>query len=69
MNEAEKNAFAGNCIALSDTDLFMSRTGLDALRVGSLESLQDWGFVLHSLPLDEIEKAGGSLRCMVAEIF
>ena len=69
LNEAEKNAFAGNCIALSETDLFMSQTGLDALRTTSLESLKAWGFVLHSTPLDEIEKAGGSLRCMVAEIF
>jgi len=25
--------------------------------------------VIHSTALDEIEKAGGSLRCMVAEIF
>jgi len=69
LNEAEKNAFAGNCIALSETDLFMSQTGLDALRATSLESLKAWGFILHSTPLDEIEKAGGSLRCMVAEIF
>jgi len=69
LNEAEKNAFAGNCIALSETDLFMSQTGLDALRATSLERLEAWGFVVHSTPLDEIEKAGGSLRCMVAEIF
>lgn len=69
LTEAEKNAFAGNCIALTETDLFMSRTGLDALRPTSLASLKAWGFTLHSTPLDEIEKAGGSLRCMVAEIF
>ena len=69
LTEAEKNAFAGNCIALTETDLFMSRTGLDALSAGGLKSLEAWGFVLHSTPLDEIEKAGGSLRCMVAEIF
>lgn len=69
LNEAEKNAFAGNCIALTDKDLFMSRTGLDALRPSSRESLQAWGFIIHSTGLDEIEKAGGSLRCMVAEIF
>ena len=69
LNEAEKNAFAGNCIALGDTDLFMSRTGVDALRASSREALERWGFVIHSTRLDEIEKAGGSLRCMVAEIF
>jgi hypothetical protein len=69
LTETEKNAFAGNCIALTEKDLFMSRTGLDALRPTSLASLEAWGFTLHSTPLDEIEKAGGSLRCMVAEIF
>ena len=69
LTEAEKNAFAGNCIALSDKDLFMSQTGVDALRSTSLESLKAWGFTIHSTALNEIEKAGGSLRCMVAEIF
>ena len=69
LSEAEKNAFAGNRIALSEKDLFMSQTGFDALRPGSLASLESWGFTIHSTPLDEIEKAGGSLRCMVAEIF
>lgn len=69
LNEAEKNAFAGNCIALTEQDLFMSQTGLDALRPSSREALNAWGFVIHSTKLDEIEKAGGSLRCMLAEIF
>jgi hypothetical protein len=65
----EKNAFAGNCIALTENDLFMSQTGFDALRPSSLSTLQSWGFELTTVELDEIEKAGGSLRCMVAEIF
>lgn len=69
LNEAEKDAFAGNCIALTDTDLFMSQTGVDALRTSSRAALESWGFILHSARLDEIEKAGGSLRCMLAEIF
>ncbi len=69
LDEAEKNAFAGNCIALTDTDLFMSSTGADALRPASRAALESWGFTLHSVELDEIEKAGGSLRCMIAEIF
>lgn len=69
LNAAEQGAFAANCIALTEKDLFMSRTALDALRVSSRRTLEDWGFVVHSTPLDEIEKAGGSLRCMVAEIF
>jgi hypothetical protein len=69
LSEAEKNAFAGNCIALTDSHLFMSQTGYRALRPSSLETLESWGFELTTVELDEIEKAGGSLRCMVAEIF
>ena len=69
LTEAEKNAFAGNCIALSRKDLFMSQTGVDALRPASLANLEAWGFTIHSTSLDEIEKAGGSLRCLLAEIF
>lgn len=69
LSEAEKNAFAGNCIALTDKHLFMSETGRRALDPERLQTLQGWGFELCSVELDEIEKAGGSLRCMVAEIF
>jgi hypothetical protein len=69
LNSAEQHAFAANCIALTEKDMFMSQTGLDALRDSSRRTLEDWGFMIHSTPLDEIEKAGGSLRCMVAEIF
>lgn len=69
LSESEKNAFAGNCIALTDKDLFMSATGYRALRDTSLRTLESWGFELTTVELDEIEKAGGSLRCMVAEIF
>jgi hypothetical protein len=69
IDRKEKDAFAGNCIALTASDLFMSQAGVDALRPTSLAKLESWGFVLHSTELDEIEKAGGSLRCMIAEVF
>ena len=69
LSAAEKNAFAGNCIALTERDLFMSQTGVDALRPTSRDALESWGFTIHAARLDEIEKAGGSLRCMLAEIF
>jgi hypothetical protein len=69
LNAQEQSAFAANCIALTEKDLFMSLTALDALRDSSRRVLEEWGFTIHSAPLDEIEKAGGSLRCMVAEIF
>jgi hypothetical protein len=66
---AEKNAFVGNCIALTDSDLFLSAAARAALEPAHLERLRGWNFELHAVELDEIEKAGGSLRCMVAEIF
>lgn len=65
----EKNAFAANCIALTEQDLFISQRGFDALHRDHVSTLREWGFVLHAVPLDEIEKAGGSLRCMIAEVF
>lgn len=65
----EKDHFVGNCIALNDCDLFMSQVASDALRPANRARLESWGFRIHSTQLDELEKAGGSLRCMVAEIF
>lgn len=65
----EKAAFAGNCIALSETDLFMSQTAADTVRPEVLTSLESWGFVIRSVALEEVEKAGGSLRCMTAEVY
>lgn len=69
LDQAEKNAFAANCIALTEQDLFMSQTAADALRLENRALLESWGFRIHSAQLDEIEKAGGSLRCMVGEIY
>ena len=69
LDDDEKNAFAGNCIALTHHDLFMSQRAVDGLRPQNRSLLESWGFWIHATKLDEIEKAGGSLRCMVAEIF
>jgi len=69
LDRAEKRAFTGNCIALTPYDVFMSQTAADALRPENRALLEFWGFRIHSAALDEIEKAGGSLRCMVAEIY
>jgi len=65
----EKDHFVGNCISLNDRDLFMSQVAADALRPESRAALESWDFRIHSVALDELEKAGGSLRCMVAKIF
>lgn len=69
LDDDEKRAFAGNCIAVTARDVLMSRTALDALRPSSLHFFQANGFRLHGVAVDELEKAGGSLRCMIAEVF
>lgn len=69
LDATEKNAFAGNCIALSDRDVLFSQTAMHALRPGSRATLEQAGFRLHGVEIDELEKGGGSLRCLIAEIF
>lgn len=69
LSRAEKNAFAGNCIALADDVVHLSQAAADALAPHNRAALERLGFRLASVALDEIEKAGGSLRCCVGEIF
>ncbi len=69
ISDEEKLAFAGNCISITDQDVFFSQTALDALSGESRLKLESWGFVLHGVDVSELEKAGGSLRCMIGEIF
>ncbi|MDC0723305.1 arginine deiminase-related protein [Nannocystis bainbridge] len=69
LDDAEKQAFAANCIAVGERDLLLSATAHRALRPASRAALEGWDFRLHPVEVDEFEKAGGSLRCMIAEIF
>jgi len=69
LDAAQKAAFAGNAIALSPEAVWMSARAAASLRPEQRAALAAWGFALRSVELDEIEKAGGSLRCCVAEIF
>lgn len=69
LTPAQKRAYAGNAITLSPQRVWMSAGAASSLTGAQRSSLSDWGFTLGSMPLDEIEKAGGSLRCCVAEIF
>ncbi|MBW8310722.1 MAG: hypothetical protein K0M64_01690 [Rhizobium sp.] len=69
LTDAQKAAFAGNCIALRGDRVRVSQAGADALRPEQVAVLADAGFALAPVLLDEIEKAGGSLRCCVAEIY
>jgi hypothetical protein len=69
LDPTQKAAFACNAIALSSDSVWMSTRAAASLSVGQRTALADWGFDLRSVALDEIEKAGGSLRCCVAEVF
>lgn len=65
----QKRAYAGNAIALREDRVWMSARAAGALTDAQRAQLGSWGFRIGSVPLDEIEKAGGSLRCCVAEMF
>jgi len=69
IDAAQKAAFAGNAITLSPDRVWMSAGAQASLDTGQKTVLRNAGFELASVELDEIEKAGGSLRCCVAEIF
>jgi hypothetical protein len=69
LDTAQKNAFAGNAITLDTETVWMSARAARSLDAAQQRALSDWGFTLRNVPLDEIEKAGGSLRCCVGEIF
>lgn len=69
LGEAEKNAFAGNCIVVREPELLMSQAGVDSLRPATRQALAEQGWQLQPVPLSQIELAGGSLRCCVGEVF
>jgi len=69
LEQAEKNAFAGNCIAATERDLLFSQAAGNVLREETRTALEDRGFRIHFLDVSEFEKAGGSVRCLVAEVF
>lgn len=69
ITDAQKQAFAANAISLSPQRVWMSAHALASLTSGQIKSLARSGFSVDSVELGEIEKAGGSLRCCVGEIF
>lgn len=69
LTDEEKQAFVANCIAVSERDVMMSARAAAALRPSSRAAFARWGFALHAIDVSEFEKAGGSLRCMIAELY
>lgn len=69
LSPEQKRAYAGNAIALSPNRVWMSARAAASLAAEQREALASWDFRIGAVELDEIEKAGGSLRCCVAEVF
>lgn len=69
LDARQKSSFAANAITLSDDVVWMGERAASSLSAAQVDALSAWGFAIRSVPLDEIEKAGGSLRCCVGEIF
>jgi hypothetical protein len=69
LSREEKNAFAANAIALTEDAVWMSRVAANKLSPVNHHALKNAGFAVNAVDLSEIEKAGGSLRCCVGEIF
>ncbi len=65
----EKSRYVGNCIALGESGLWMSACARRALRGETTRAIAQLGLEICSVELDELEKAGGSLRCMIGEIY
>lgn len=69
LSPAQKLAFAGNAIALSDHRVWMGARAAATLTGAQRALLDGLGFAVGAVALDEIEKAGGGLRCCVGEIY
>jgi hypothetical protein len=69
LDAAQKGAYCGNAIALTPDAVWLSAQAGAALTKAQRADLERWGFALRTVALDEIEKAGGSLRCCVGEVF
>jgi hypothetical protein len=72
ISENQLNFFTGNMIELKNGDesfLCMSTKAYSSLDNNQLKKLQSYSKLIHS-SVDTIEKCGGgSVRCMITEIF
>lgn len=69
LSPLQKQAFAGNAITLAQDRVWMSARAVSSLAGDQRDALAAAGFAIGAVDLDELEKAGGSLRCCVAEIY
>ena len=69
----QMNSFAGNMLQLKNENeekfLIMSQSAYDSLEKNQIEKLESFNKLLV-IPVPTIEKnGGGSVRCMIAEVF
>lgn len=69
LSPEQKRAYAANAITLSPHRVWLSARAAASLTDAQCATLAECGFAIGAVELDEIEKAGGSLRCCVGEIF
>ena len=69
LSAGQKADYAGNCIALGDNAVFLSERARNSLTSAQRTHFVQLGFELVAVPLPMLEKAGGSLRCCVGEIY
>lgn len=65
----EKSGFVANAISPTPDQAWISARAERALGAAARALLRRAGFVIHTVALEEIEKAGGSMRCCIAEVF
>lgn len=65
----EKNNFVANSLALTPSDLIMSQRAVHSLSARTAKAIESFGFKIHSVDISELEKGGGSIRCLIMEIF
>ena len=72
ISENQLSSFAGNMIELkadNDSTIIMSQTAYDSLDVIQIKKISTYSKIISS-SVDTIEKCGGgSVRCMIAEVF
>ena len=73
ISEQQMNCFAGNMLQVENRDgklfLVLSRTAFDSLNQNQIDSLSSYNeLIVISIPTIE-RVGGGSVRCMMAEIF
>lgn len=69
LTRAEKDAFVANCLAITPDRVALSATAAVAMTPQTAAFLAAHGFAPVAVDVSALEAAGGSLRCLVCELF